>query len=80
MSRKSNVVHCKDCAKAMWDFGVGFMAETTLICSERETEVGEHDGCTFGVIGEGGYVVKDYQIDLCGDAAVGGSPLFEWGW
>lgn len=77
MVKKKSIVRCKDCAKAAYDLGVGFMTETVLVCSEREMPVEEDDGCTFGIIGEAGYVVKDYQIDLCGDAAVG-SVSFEF--
>lgn len=70
MTEKS-IVYCKDCAKAVCDLGVGFTADTILVCSERDMPVEYDDCCTFGIVGEHGYVAREYEIDLCGDAVVG---------
>lgn len=73
---EKDIIRCKNCAKAMRDIGIGFTAETILMCSERGMSVEADDGCTFGVIGKGGYVVNEHDVSLYGDAAVGCSDYY----
>lgn len=69
------IIRCKDCVNRVYDFGVGFTAQTVLMCGDSGRLVDEDDGCTFGTRGEGGgYVVRKYEVDLKGYEAVNG----EW--
>lgn len=58
------VTRCKDCANRAYDLGVGFTPITTMVCGMMGLEVEEDDGCTFGMKGDGGYVSREYDIDL----------------
>ena len=73
------VIRCKNCANRLYDLGVGFIPNTRLMCGVLGCEVSEDDGCTFGMVGEGGYMSKKYDVDIGGYAAVNGCRDFgEW--
>ena len=71
------VIRCRQCANRMYDMGVGFVPHVTMLCGILGCEVEDDDGCTFGVVGEGGYVSKKYDVDINGYAAVNGCRSFE---
>lgn len=66
------VVRCGECVNRVYDMGIGFVPNVTMMCSVLEQEVDEDDGCTFGMIGDGGIVSKQYDIDLSNHAAING--------
>ena len=67
------VVRCKDCMNRMYDYGVGFTAEVSIICADSGRQVDEDDGCTFGMVGEDcGCVSRDYEVVLNGHETVNG--------
>lgn len=67
------VARCKDCPNRVYDFGVGFVPSTTMLCSQFGIEVEDDDGCTFGSKGgKAGYVTRGYDVSLDGYAAVNG--------
>ena len=67
-----SVTRCKDCDNRVYDFGVGFTANTTMFCGVFGCKVTEDDGCTFGELGEGGYAVKNIDVSIEGREAVNG--------
>ena len=71
------VIRCGECANRMYDLGIGFVPHTTMLCGVIGCEVEDDDGCTFGMIGEGGYVSKKYDVDISGYAAVNGRHEYE---
>lgn len=71
------VIKCSECANRAYDIGIGFVPYTTMLCSVLGCEVEDDDGCTFGMIGEGGYVSKKYDVDISGYAAVNGRHEYE---
>lgn len=72
------IVRCEDCDNKVYDFGVGFMANTTLFCSMMGCKVEPDDGCTFGIVGEGGYAVKPMDVRIEGREAVNGYHYYDY--
>lgn len=70
------LVSCRECALCAKDCGVGFVPTIRYICSRDDEEVDADDACTRGSLGEPMFLKRDAgNVDLGGDAAVGGSWL-----
>lgn len=72
-----NVTRCYECSNRVYDFGVGFVPATTMMCGMIGIEVSPSDGCTFGEKGDGGYAVKECDIIIDSRAAVNGYHQYE---
>ena len=66
------VVRCGECANRIYDLGIGFVPNITVMCGVMGCNVDDDDGCTFGIKGEGSYVSKDIMVNIEGYAAVNG--------
>ena len=66
------VTRCCECVNRLYDLGICFVPQTTMLCSVLQCEVSDDDGCTFGAKGEGGYVTKPYDVTIEGYAAING--------
>lgn len=71
-----DVIRCEDCAYRLYDLGVGFTAVTTMLCGMIGREVDPDDGCTFGIVGDGGYVVREIDVSIEGREAVNGDHYY----
>jgi len=68
-----SIIRCKECANRVYDLGVGFVPNITVVCGMIGCEVSQDDGCTFGNKGDGSYTSKEIPVSIEGYAAVNGT-------
>ena len=66
------IIRCRNCSIAHYAYEPGFTGRVYLVCNERNIEVADDDGCTFGVKGEHGTLKADCEVFIDSQAAVNG--------